>query len=91
MEGNIRSLTLIGSGSTATAISGRIASGAVNQIIVTARGEKYNYPPTVTTPTVLSEILVVAAAPTPGLVLSPVNTIPGLTVYPAPGLVIKTP
>ena len=47
VEGNIRSLTLIGSGSTATAIAGRIASGAVNQIIVTSRGEKYNYPPAV--------------------------------------------
>ena len=47
MEGNIRSLTLIGSGTTATAFAGRIASGAVNQIIVTDRGEKYNYPPTV--------------------------------------------
>ena len=47
VEGNIRSLTLIGSGTTATAFAGRIASGAVNQIIVTDRGEKYNYPPTV--------------------------------------------
>ena len=57
VEGNIRSLTLIGSGSTATAISGRIASGAVNQIIVTARGEKYNYPPTVA----------ISSAPTGGI------------------------
>ena len=47
VEGNIRSLTLIGSGTTATAFAGRIASGAVNQIIVTDRGEKYNYPPAV--------------------------------------------
>jgi len=47
VEGNIRSLTLIGSGTTATAITGRIAEGAVNQIIVTNRGEKYNYPPSV--------------------------------------------
>ena len=47
VEGNIRSLTLIGSGSTATAVTGRIVSGAVNQIIVTSRGEKYNHPPAV--------------------------------------------
>ena len=47
-EGNIRSLTLIGSGSTATAISGRVESGAISRIIVTNRGEKYNYPPSVT-------------------------------------------
>lgn len=46
-EGNIRSLTLVGSGSTATAISGRVASGAVSRIIITSRGEKYNYPPSV--------------------------------------------
>ena len=42
------------------------------------------YPPPasliVTTPTVLSDILVVAAAPTPGFVLTPTNTIPGFTV-----------
>ena len=47
-EGNIRSLTLIGSGSTATAITGRVESGAISRIIVTNRGEKYNYPPSVT-------------------------------------------
>ena len=46
-EGNIRSLTLVGSGSTATAISGRVASGAISRIIITNRGEKYNYPPSV--------------------------------------------
>ena len=47
-EGNIRSLTLVGSGSTATAISGRVESGAISRIIITSRGEKYNYPPSVT-------------------------------------------
>ena len=46
-EGNIRSLTLVGSGSTATAISGRVESGAISRIIITNRGEKYNYPPSV--------------------------------------------
>ena len=35
VEGNIRTFTLVGSGTTATAISGRVVSGAVNQIIVT--------------------------------------------------------
>ena len=39
----------------------------------------------------LSDILVVAAAPTPGLVFTPTNTIPGLTIYPEPGFSIKTP
>ena len=47
VEGNIRTFTLVGSGTTATAISGRVVSGAVNQIIVTDRGEKYNHPPAV--------------------------------------------
>ena len=65
MEGNIRSLTLIGSGSTATAISGRIASGAVNQIIVTDRGEKYNYPPTVA----------ISSAPTGGIRATGISTL----------------
>ena len=65
VEGNIRSLTLIGSGSTATAISGRIASGAVNQIIVTSRGEKYNYPPTVA----------ISSAPTGGIRATGLSTL----------------
>jgi hypothetical protein len=45
-EGNITSLTLVGSGSTATAYTG-VLNGAVNQIIVTNRGERYTSPPTV--------------------------------------------
>ena len=65
VEGNIRSLTLIGSGSTATAITGRIASGAVNQIIVTSRGEKYNYPPTVA----------ISSAPTGGIRATGLSTL----------------
>ena len=45
VDGNIKSLTLVGSGSTATAITGRIENGAVSRIIITSRGEKYNSPP----------------------------------------------
>jgi hypothetical protein len=65
VEGNIRSLTLVGSGSTATAFSGRIISGAVNQIIVTSRGEKYNHPPTVA----------ISSAPTGGTRATGISTL----------------
>ena len=44
---NLRTLTLVASGSTATAYAGIITSGGVNQIIVTNRGERYLTAPTV--------------------------------------------
>ena len=46
-EANLQTLTLVGAGVTATAITGFIALGAVNQIIITSRGERYNSAPTV--------------------------------------------
>jgi hypothetical protein len=46
IEANLQTLTLVGSGSTATAIAG-IVNGAVNNIIITNRGEKYINPPVV--------------------------------------------
>jgi len=44
---NLRTLTLVAAGSTATAYAGIITSGGVNQIIVTNRGERYLTAPTV--------------------------------------------
>ena len=46
-EGNISTLTLVGSGVTATAITGIMTSGAVQLITLTNRGEKYINAPTV--------------------------------------------
>jgi len=44
---NLRTLTLVAAGTTATAFAGIITSGGVNQIIVTNRGERYTSAPTV--------------------------------------------
>ena len=44
---NLRTLTLVAAGTTATAFAGIITSGGVNQIIVTNRGERYLSAPTV--------------------------------------------
>ena len=44
---NLRTLTLVAAGTTATAYAGIITSGGVNQIIVTNRGERYLTAPTV--------------------------------------------
>ena len=44
---NLRTLTVVAAGSTATAYAGIITSGGVNQIIVTNRGERYLTAPTV--------------------------------------------
>ena len=44
---NLRTLTLVAAGATATAYAGIITSGGVNQIIVTNRGERYLTAPTV--------------------------------------------
>ena len=46
-EANLQTLTLVGAGVTATAITGFIAFGAVNQITITSRGERYTAAPTV--------------------------------------------
>lgn len=46
IESNLKTLTLVASGTTAHAITS-IANGAVTSIIVTNRGERYTSPPTV--------------------------------------------
>ena len=47
IEANLRTLTLVAAGTTATAFAGVVAEGGVNQIIVTNRGERYTSAPTV--------------------------------------------
>ena len=47
IEGNLRTLTVVAAGSTATADACVIGSGGVNQIIVSNRGERYTSVPTV--------------------------------------------
>ena len=44
---NLRTLTLVSAGTTATAIAGVVTTGAVNQIIITDRGERYTAVPNV--------------------------------------------
>ena len=46
IEGNIRTLTLVGSGTTATAITG-ILNGVLSRVIITSRGERYTSAPRV--------------------------------------------
>ena len=64
-EANIQTLTLVGSGTTATAITGFIAGGSVSQIIITSRGERYTTAPTVA----------ISSSPSPGGTATGISTL----------------